>query len=1401
MSKRSKTTVSRQVRKVSSASYKAYYGITLIETLMSVGLLGVVLLPLLMTSTAYLSTKLLNNRTNSELSQNVNALGAKLHTLTASTTGVNHLTSTTNNLEMRIKTSTGARRIFHYSIIGAPGAQRLREFQGSTGNFTSTAAMRSLNEDSITLVGNTGFVYCNDTTCTVPTNTAAQNQAIARTAEMVVFDGNTATNVVRVGSGVVTGAEPVGLLFNAGDNSRKKTFLPSNTLTLGTDPILANGGGGTILPNPAIATNTDPEGLINVFTKAQVYGTPMGGRAVDADLRLATGSDSSFTALPLANVVPPIPPALPVAPSTTQTTRTDFSRIYREGPGTAATGNVRTILPNFQLDQTVADSFQGNMCFSGTQQVQGFQVYYWNRTMKQAALTSVQSADTVADPFTVTPECAGASSGYNNDANSGTYYAKSYPRRYWAKPQTKDEPNSVKTFHEAKNGWVEPIRLLWDTNHEAHYEWYAFDKPGLYDTNTQTIKPGYHFHNDPSQRAFFFTDGKSGGKKCGWFGWCQAAIIHYFYADLADYGTITRPKFATLTTPPVTEPTTINENSQVPDGYGTKFIQNQYQTSDKIGLSTLIHKNGNPDIPDVGVNLLDPLVKDPSGVDPQVGNYKIKPYSRQNRRFTIYGTEGSTNKIGDSIACDFTQNDAAIIASGFKVDRPYRYDNNRPNVWLVCSDLHRRKNIKYITDTANCKIKYDGSGVISEWQGLPAADVNYLSVQGTVSGTTFTITNYILDRKNGDGVGPVTNVDFYLDGIDPHSAWAGLDSSKTNSTTRVGDTLTIKSSGNQDPPLKTEWVSIYYTHDNHTPDDPDDDYDYPNPDYTNNCSTYDLPNNRKIRCNDDGSVYYYGYLDFYNNRNDQGLSSDKYRNYMVERQAQNIWIFNVGKQDAWFLRKSGPQAYVSDCDILKTPFFATVDVDGAYFNPTPIAGADTINADSFSRPYVIRDNSENYLFYNLIKTNGLNRTNQLYSFNPTNQQVVAGPVVNLYWGDVATLRLAQGKRVLSYSPHNKVAVTGNTSTYGNVYAWYYDRVDQPVATLKTGGVGFNSAQANNANANYIADPTSTLNAYQTNLTAVTSEGSTLYTLNSVTGTLTRYVTRLGQYNHVRQSETKLTSGIVNASSAIAVSPMDDGLYLLDAANRTVRYYADRRMGDVATTTSVATLGAKLGSTAGAYAKILSNNMRDFEALLDTSSNPPPFDDVASFGELQACITSCTNPSVNEAAQYFVNNKATVFTPMESISDPVPNDIFHVNDLNAYVTQQNTGGLSATQTTVTIPTQGVARSFTTPQATTPTGLAVSKATGLVYVLDSTLGTVTVGTTVTRTLNIHVYNPNGTFIETLALNVSDDQFVNDDDRLVPQSGQIMRLTLDEKKSQFYVHVENNGRTYQFGVDRQI
>jgi hypothetical protein len=1348
MSKRSKTTVSRQIRKVSSASYKAYYGITLIETLMSVGLLGVVLIPLLMTSTAYLSTKLLNNRTNSELSQNVNALGAKLNTLAASTTGVNHLTSTATNLEMRIKTSTGARRIFQYSIIGAPGAQRLREFQGSTGNMTSTAAMRSLNEDSITLVGNTGFVYCNDTTCTVPTNTAAQNQAIARTAETVVFDGNTTTNVVRVGSGVVTGAEPVGLLFNAGDNSRKRTFLPSNTLTLGTDP----GGGGTIVPNPAIATNTNPEGLINVFTKAQVYGTPMGGRAVDADLRLATGSDFSFTALPLANVVPPIPAALPVAPLTTQTTRADFSRIYREGPGTAATGNVRTILPNFQLDQTVADSFQGNMCFSGTQQVQGFQVYYWNRTMRQAALTSVQDS---ANPFTSTPECAGASGGYNNDANSGPYYINTYPRNQFQAPitTTKIAPDSY-TKHTALDYKYyynivpnSTIATLFDPNNAEYYQWRAW----------AYADAGYNGYYYTSGSAFY-NSGITGGILVDGF------KFNYYTAN--GLGSKTVPVFD----PPPTSIGVVNDHKlTMADEVGQD--QAQKQTIMPNGLHVLVHKAGDDA----------PLSASVNDIDPLGGNTQSNIYNRGLKEFPIVGTQAGSyywNKASLEQMKEqyYWPNDYA-----FYFDQSCNVFHEHGGGLEVPSIKQHETQISYFGQLDLCTALYNDNGY-----GSYSADKTDKWWKSDPKNTTVTVIEAPLDT-NEVLMTPLEKI-------------------------TIKGKLEKLTSQSWSYPYKFVSSAKFFVHSvtvlPYEYGKPEISFTYPLPNdilpnswgfysrYSNGSRVFDVDYGSSVIASKDGYNETYTLPIIPYSASCQLIADDGSFD-SVNENVTCIIPYNLYNMPKIKYKKQGltKKKFLSQRNTFIRSDWATVPVK-KYVNPTPIAGADTINSTSFAPPYVIRDNSQNYLFYNLIN----NGVNKLYSFSPTTKTVVSGPLVNMDWGDVATARLAAGKRVLSYSPRNKVAVTGNTSTYGNVSAWYYDNVDQPVATLKTGGVGFNAAQANSTNVNYIADPTSTLTAYQTNLTAVTSEGSTLYTLNSVTGTLTRYVTRIGQYNHVRQSETRLTSGIVNARSAIAVSPMDDGLYLLDAGNKTVRYYADRRMGDVATTTSVATVGAKLGSTAGAYAKILLNNFRDFETLLDLRV-PPPFDDVASFGELQACVNSCTNPIVKEAAQYFVNNKAAVFTPMESMTDPVPNEMFNMNDLNAYVAQQNLLGLSTTQTTVTIPTQGVARSFSTSQATLPTGLAVSKATGLVYVLDSTLGTVTVGTTVTRTLNIHVYNPNGAFIETLVLNVSDNQFVNATDRLVPQNGQIMRLTLGEKQSQFYIHVENNGRTYQFGVDRQI
>ncbi len=113
---------------------------------------------------------------------------------------------------------------------------------------------------------------------------------------------------------------------------------------------------------------------------------------------------------------------------------------------------------------------------------------------------------------------------------------------------------------------------------------------------------------------------------------------------------------------------------------------------------------------------------------------------------------------------------------------------------------------------------------------------------------------------------------------------------------------------------------------------------------------------------------------------------------------------------------------------------------------------------------------------------------------------------------------------------------------------------------------------------------------------------------------------------------------------------------------------------------------------------------------------------------------------------------------------------------------------------------------------PTGLEVSKATVNVYVLDSNIKTITTGGVTRKSLNINVYSasPTGTiFIRTIAFNVSDEVFTNATDRLTNAgvSGSIMRLTLDENKTQFYVNVEaagtagNPGIIYQFGSDQAI
>ena len=509
------------------------------------------------------------------------------------------------------------------------------------------------------------------------------------------------------------------------------------------------------------------------------------------------------------------------------------------------------------------------------------------------------------------------------------------------------------------------------------------------------------------------------------------------------------------------------------------------------------------------------------------------------------------------------------------------------------------------------------------------------------------------------------------------------------------------------------------------------------------------------------------------------------------------------------------KGHVSQRNAFERSEYAPVTVRN-YLNPNPTVSPaiDTINIPlGAEAPYIIREDSgananTGYLFYSKTSPDGITR---LYNFNQANQKLVVSPGINGNWGSIATSKLTAGKRVLSYSPNNKVAVTGNTSGYGDVFAWYYDDVDLPISMTRKGGLGFNAAQANSPIVNYIArEPASTAGDIMgNNITTTATEGSMLYTFNKATGTLTAYGGTIGTQNYVRQNQTILDNGAgADDTSAIAISPMDDGLYFLNGGM--VRYYANRR-GGANLTHTVSTITIPTSSTrdtlAGANAQILLENFGDFETLGDANKNN--FDNISNFGELQTCANACTDIIVKEAAAYFVNNRP-VFEAMETISGGANDDWFNSAQLSAYRTQQANLPTPATTTnrsiSLPVPTQAVSRLFNlntpTVTLTTPTGLAVSKATGLVYVLDSTIKPDTDPTR--KLLNIHVYQSTSArsqFVETLSLDVSDNLFVNSADRLLPQSGGIMRLTLDERTSQFYIHVEGNGRVYQFSVDRAI
>jgi DNA-binding beta-propeller fold protein YncE len=275
---------------------------------------------------------------------------------------------------------------------------------------------------------------------------------------------------------------------------------------------------------------------------------------------------------------------------------------------------------------------------------------------------------------------------------------------------------------------------------------------------------------------------------------------------------------------------------------------------------------------------------------------------------------------------------------------------------------------------------------------------------------------------------------------------------------------------------------------------------------------------------------------------------------------------------------------------------------------------------------------------------------------------------------------------------------------------------------------------------------------------------------------------------------------------MAISPFDNGMYILNSTAKTVDYYGDRRAGEGLTPTlsDVTTPFNTTGTLAGVYAGILVDNFTAFEGLMAVPQNS--YDNIAAYNELQACENTCSDIRVKEAAAYFVNNKAFVFDPMETMGggSPANDDVFDKNQLMAYRNQQQallTPTPTTTKTaTYNATTQTASGGFALgSRAITPTGIAVSRATGKVYVLDCHIDQGT------PLLNIYVYDPAKTsvdkFVETLSFDVSNSQFANAGDRLVSQTGQVMRLTLDEKYSQFYVHVENNGRIYQFGVDKAL
>jgi hypothetical protein len=259
----------------------AALGITLLETVVSLGLMGVVVLPLLLTSSAYVSTKLVKMRQYVTTQNNLNSFTFNLMEAMAQAKKISRDSDATQLKVMTANGFSGKVEPTLFKLLplnGADPASRLYLSKAlfRKGVWVNSSPFPTLPAKYFTVPSTASFVYCKTRT------DCGATAAYVKEAQFVKFDQFT---------------------FQANGDGLEKN---NKTYTLATDdPALSGGNDGlgvmALGSNPDIGLGMEVPNDVNTFVKADDRSSFFGTTDVNLNSFAFDLANALAWALPLSN--------------------------------------------------------------------------------------------------------------------------------------------------------------------------------------------------------------------------------------------------------------------------------------------------------------------------------------------------------------------------------------------------------------------------------------------------------------------------------------------------------------------------------------------------------------------------------------------------------------------------------------------------------------------------------------------------------------------------------------------------------------------------------------------------------------------------------------------------------------------------------------------------------------------------------------------------------------------------------------------------------------------------------------------------------------------------------------------------------------------------------------------